>query len=72
MRFITIWPANREGTPATSAAAWRQDRHWVVLDITDGDIFVVEGPVTHETALLRALELRASAMTPKAARKERT
>jgi hypothetical protein len=69
-RLITIWPANREGIPATLADAWHQDRYWVVLDITEGDTFVVEGPVTHEAALLRALELRTSAMTPKTARKE--
>lgn len=72
-RVFTIWPANREGIPATSAGAWRQERHWLVLDITGGDTCVVEGPVSRETALRRELELRASAKAAKAraaARKE--
>lgn len=58
-RVFTIWPANHEGIPATSAGAWHQDRHWVVLDITGGDTCVVEGPVSRATALRRELELRA-------------
>jgi hypothetical protein len=70
-RVFTIWPANSEGIPATSEGAWRQDRHWVVLDITGGGTFVVEGPVSRETALRRELELRARTKASKApARKE--
>jgi hypothetical protein len=60
-RVFTIWPADRDGVPASSAGAWRQDRHWLVLDITGGDMCIVEGPVTREVALRRELELRASA-----------
>lgn len=59
-RVFTIWPANREGIPATAAGAWHQDRHWVVLDITGGDTYVVEGPVSRANALRRELELRAT------------
>ena len=59
-RVFTIWPANSEGIPATSSDAWRQNRHWLVLDITEGDTCVVEGPVARWKALQRALELRAS------------
>ena len=58
-RVYTVWPADREGVPATSSGAWRQDRHWIVLDITGGDARVVEGPVSREDALRRELELRA-------------
>jgi len=59
-RIYTIWPADREGVLATSSGAWHQDRHWLVLDITDGldQARVVEGPVSRETALQRQLELR--------------
>ena len=62
-RVYTIWPANREGVPATAPGAWQQDRHWIVLDITEGmgRSLVVEGPVSRETALRRELELRAIA-----------
>lgn len=61
-RLYTIWPADREGVPATSSGAWHQDRHWLVLDITDGmdQATIVEGPVSHETALQRELELSAT------------
>lgn len=64
-RVFTIWPANREGIPASSAVAWHQDRHWVVLDITGGDTYVVEGPVSRENAIRRELELRAIVKTAK-------
>ena len=60
-RVYTIWPANREGIPATSSGAWRQDRHWLVLDVSEGDTCVVEGPVSRREALRRELELRAIA-----------
>ena len=62
-RVYTIWPADREGVPATTSSAWQQDRHWLVLDITDGmgHARVVEGPVSRQTALRRELEMRASA-----------
>ena len=60
-RVYTIWPASREGNPATSSGAWRQDRYWLVLDVTGGDSRVVEGPVSRGTALRRELELRAIA-----------
>ena len=69
-RVYTIWPANREGVPATSSGAWRQDRHWLVLDVTGGDTYVVEGPVSRWTALRRELELRASARAADRSRKE--
>lgn len=60
MRFYTIWPANREGAPTMAPAAWHQDRHWVVIDSTDGlsQLYVVEGPVSRWIALHRALEIR--------------
>jgi len=67
-RVFTIWPADREGIPAKSSGAWRQDRNWLVLDITGGDTCVVEGPVSRWEALRRELELRASARST--ARKE--
>lgn len=59
-RVYTIWPGDREGVPASTASAWHQDRHWLVLDITDGmgRSRVVEGPVSRQTALRRELELR--------------
>lgn len=62
-RVYTIWPADREGLPASSASAWRQDRRWLVLDVTEGldAAHVVEGPVSRWTALSRELELRAIA-----------
>ena len=64
-RVFTIWPADREGIPAKSSEAWRQDRHWLVLDITGCDPCVVEGPVSRGTALRRELELRAIARSAK-------
>lgn len=64
-RVYTIWPADREGVPATSSGAWRQDRYWIVLDVTWGDACVVEGPVSRWIALRRELELRANARSRK-------
>lgn len=65
-RVYTIWPADREGMPASSSSAWRQDGRWLVLDVTDGwdAAHVVEGPVVRATALRRELELRATARAP--------
>lgn len=59
-RVYTIWPGNREGLLATGSSAWRQDRHWLVLDVTDGldAACVVEGPVSRQEALRREVELR--------------
>lgn len=64
-RIYTIWPADREGLPASSSGAWRQERRWLVLDVTDGfdQAHVVEGPVSRWTALRRELELRVTART---------
>jgi hypothetical protein len=63
-RLYTIWPADREGLPASSPTAWQQDRHWIVLDITDGldSAHVVEGPVSRWEALRRELEIRTTDM----------
>lgn len=62
-RVYTIWPADREGMPASTASAWRQEARWLVLDVSDGldAAHVVEGPVSRETALRRELEVRAIA-----------
>jgi hypothetical protein len=62
-RVYTIWPANKEGLPAASLIAWRQDRHWLVLDVTEGldAAHIVEGPVSRWMALHRELELRSTA-----------
>ncbi len=63
-RVYTIWPATREGVIATSSGAWRQDRYWLVLDVSEGIALarvVIEGPVDRATALRRELELRAIA-----------
>jgi hypothetical protein len=62
-RIYTIWPATREGVPASTSGAWRQERHWLVLDVTDGmgAARIVEGPVSRWEALRRELELRAFA-----------
>ena len=62
-RVYTIWPADKEGRPASSPGAWRQERRWLVLDVTDGldAACVVEGPVSRWEALRRELELRALA-----------
>jgi hypothetical protein len=64
-RIYTIWPSDREGVPATTSGAWQQDRHWLVLDVTEGldRSHVVEGPVALAVALRRELELRAIAKT---------
>lgn len=63
-RVYTIWPADREGMPASSSTAWRQERCWIVLDVTDGldSAHVVEGPVSRWEAIRRELELRAIAI----------
>lgn len=65
IRVYTIWPSNKEGHPVGSSGAWRQDRHWLVLDVTEGldTARVVEGPVSRWVALRRELELRAIAKT---------
>lgn len=62
-RVYTIWPSDRDGLPATCSSAWRQDKSWLVLDISDGldDARVVEGPVSREEACRRELEIRATA-----------
>jgi len=71
-RVYTIWPANREGVIATSSGAWRQDRYWLVLDVTDGieSAQIVEGPVERATALRRELELRVIAKAAKASMRD--
>lgn len=60
-RIYTIWPADRNGNPASTSAAWRQSTRWLVLDVTDGldSVHVVEGPVSRWDALRRELEVRA-------------
>jgi len=62
-RVYTIWPSDRDGLPASSSGAWRQQIRWLVLDVTDGleAAHVVEGPVSRSDALRRELELRAIA-----------
>jgi hypothetical protein len=71
-RVYTIWPADRDGQPASGTAAWHQESRWLVLDITGGDTHVVEGPVSRAIALRRELELRAVArQTAKANRAAR-
>ncbi|HSX22419.1 MAG TPA: hypothetical protein VLE97_06540 [Gaiellaceae bacterium] len=62
-RVYTIWPADRQGMPASCSSAWRQEKSWVVLDISDGidAAHVVEGPVSRQEACKRELELRAIA-----------
>jgi hypothetical protein len=64
-RIYTIWPSDREGSPARAASAWRQDRYWLVIDVSDGldHACVVEGPVSRQEALRRELELRVTART---------
>lgn len=59
-RVYTIWPADRDDMPATSAQAWHQDTRWLVLDVTEGTdrAIIVEGPVSRATALRRELEIR--------------
>lgn len=68
-RVYTIWPADREGLPAASAGAWRQELRWLVLDVTDGlgAAHVVEGPVSRWEAIRRELELRVIARQTSAA-----
>jgi hypothetical protein len=64
MRVYTIWPSDKDGRPSTSQGAWRQERRWLVLDVTGGlggTRVVVEGPVSRQEALRRELELRANA-----------
>jgi hypothetical protein len=65
-RVFTIWPADKQGQPA-SGSAWRQERDWLVLDITEGltEWRIVEGPVTKAVALQRELELRAAHHKPR-------
>lgn len=62
-RVYTIWPANKDGLPASTPGAWRQSRRWLVLDVTEGldAARIVEGPVSRWTALHRELEIRAVA-----------
>ena len=62
-RIYTIWPATKEGLPASTAGSWRQSRRWLVLDVTDGldAAHVVEGPVSRWEALRRELEIRSVA-----------
>lgn len=71
-RVYTTWPADRDGVPATKASAWHQDRHWLVLDVTDGmgRSRIVEGPISRWAALRRELELRAVAEETDRDRKE--
>jgi hypothetical protein len=71
-RVYTIWPADRSGAPASTASAWRQDRSWLVLDVTEGlsSAHVVEGPVTRQEACRRELEIRATARRTKSRPKE--
>lgn len=60
-RIYTIRPADKDGLPAASSAAWRQSTRWLVLDVTDGldAAHIVEGPVSRWDALRRELEIRA-------------
>jgi hypothetical protein len=60
-RIYTIWPADKEGLPAAGQGAWRQERRWLVLDVTEGldAASIVEGPISRWEALRRELELRA-------------
>ena len=70
-RIYTIWPSDRDGMPASSSSAWRQEVRWLVLDVSDGldAAHVVEGSVSRATALRRELELRVIArQTAKAAK----
>lgn len=62
-RIYTIWPANPDGLPALSSGPWHQARDWLVLDVTDGlaAAYVVEGPIGHPEALLRASEIQSVA-----------
>jgi len=60
-RIYAIWPADRQGLPATSSAACLSTR-WLVLDVTDGlgsAHVVIDSPLSRGDALRRQLELRA-------------
>ena len=59
-RTYTIWPASQEDLPASTSGPWCQERHWLVLDVTDGIAvsYVVEGPVSHAEALHRLAEIQ--------------
>lgn len=72
-RIYTIWPSDRDGMPASSSSAWRQDARWLVLDVSDGldAAHIVEGPVSRATALRRELELRVIARQTKISRDAR-
>jgi hypothetical protein len=71
-RVYTIWPADRDGLPASSSAAWQQSTSWLVLDVTDGlgAAHVVEGPVSRWDALRRELEIRAVDKSQRKIRRE--
>jgi hypothetical protein len=68
-RVYTIWPADKQGLPASTSSAWRQDRRWLVLDVSEGldAARIVEGPVSRWTALQRELEIRAVACRKRSA-----
>lgn len=59
-RIYTIWPASQDDLPAATSGPWQKERHWLVLDVTDGiaSSYVVEGPVAHPEALHRAAEIQ--------------
>jgi hypothetical protein len=67
MAIYTIWPATKEGEPASSSHAWRQASRWLVLDVTGGldDAHIMAGPITRSAALKRELELRVEARKAK-------
>lgn len=64
-RIYTIWPATEEDLPAATSGPWNQERHWLVLDVTDGiaESYIVEGPVTHPEAIHRVTEIQIVART---------
>lgn len=64
-RIYTIWPATEEDLPAATCGPWNQERHWLVLDVTDGIAasYIVEGPVTHPEAIHRVTEIQIVAWT---------
>lgn len=59
-RIYTIWPASQEDLPASTSGPWHQERHWLVLDITDGIAasYIVEGPVAYPEAIHRVAEMQ--------------
>lgn len=67
MKVFTIWPANKDGSPATSSGAWRQEVRWLVLDVTNGldNAKLVHGPVRRDQALSEELRLRVEQRTRK-------